>query len=256
VERLSELPEDADAASALQRIALQNGVPQRALAAPTDSGVWRLVHDEAEAHAAEAEWIAQATTRHSTATPTDLLVRRAVKAYGPALLHAGSGGNPVALAGLTLIVLALVCGWFALAAPAFLLLALAWAVRRCASVLIETERRALGLAPPALPREGGFGGVLDAAIGAIGAWAQPAVSGQGLIVRAFPAVMLVALVRIVPRAVDTRWGRWIEDRSLLSLLLTTSAIAGVAGVTIAALAAALALFGVIWPERPARLTRA
>jgi hypothetical protein len=61
VQRLTELPRDCDGFSALQRIALQGGVPQRLLpAVALAEGRWTLVRSEVEAHAAESHWIHRA----------------------------------------------------------------------------------------------------------------------------------------------------------------------------------------------------
>ncbi|MDE2436891.1 MAG: hypothetical protein KGM49_11585, partial [Sphingomonadales bacterium] len=62
VDQLAELPTDCDAASALQRIALQGGVRQRSIPSVADGHLfWTLVRSDDEAHAIEPRWIRQRT---------------------------------------------------------------------------------------------------------------------------------------------------------------------------------------------------
>jgi hypothetical protein len=100
IERLAPLPDDADPYSILQRVALQSGVPQRLLGEDVlAAGRWQLVRGEEDAHAVEVAWFRQHTLGDDALGPTARLARRGVRVIGPALLHAGSGGTVVAMAG-------------------------------------------------------------------------------------------------------------------------------------------------------------
>ena len=62
VERLNDLPADAEPTSALLRIGLQAGIAQRGVAEPAVSaGHWLMVRDEEAAHAAELDWMQRHT---------------------------------------------------------------------------------------------------------------------------------------------------------------------------------------------------
>jgi hypothetical protein len=258
IERLADLPADCDVASALQRIALQGGVGQTMLpAALRDEGAWRLVRSEAEAQAAEGEWIKAITAPAKGETPTDMAIRRAVRAYGPALLHSGNGGRSLGATALAVLLLALVVGWFGWPSFAFIIAAVAWVLRSASLLLREIERQALVGARPAASGEDVFGWIIDAALALIIAWNLSGLPpGSGLVARAFPAVMLVALFRLLPRALDGQWMRWFKDRGLISLGLAAVALGGLRAEVIGGLAAGLAILGAAWPPARPRLTRA
>ncbi|MEO5586970.1 MAG: hypothetical protein ABIQ81_04675, partial [Novosphingobium sp.] len=74
----------------------------------------------------------------------------------------------------------------------------------------------------------------------------------GLFIHAFPAIMLVAVLRLIPQILQAPWVHWLEDRGLFCLVLGATVVAagGMPSGVIAALAVALALVGVAWPGRP------
>jgi hypothetical protein len=258
VERLSELPPDCDAASAVQRIALQAGVTQTILPASLiEEGAWRLVRDESEANAAEAQWIKLHTSPGKAGSITDMVLRLGVRSFGPALLHSGSGGNSVAIAAALSLLLGLSFAWLGFASTALALCGLAWALWRGASLLLTIERHSLQIREPRIPREAVFGWLFDLALISAITWNQPGDSSfSGLAARAFAPAMLVAMLRLIPRAVDANWAPWLHDRTLLCLVLAICAIGGLPAGLIPGLAAVLALLGVAWPASAIRLTRA
>ncbi len=257
VERLADLPADCDVASALQRIALQGGVGQTMLPAGLrDGGAWRLVRNEADAQAAEAEWIKALTAPGKGHSPTEIAVRRVVHSYGPALLHGGSGGRSVGLSALLALLLALALGWFGWPSLAFLIAALAWVLRSAAALLVEIQRQALRRARPAVSGQAVFAGIGDAVMALIIAWNLTGLPpGTPFLTRAFPAVMLMALCRVLPRALDAGWTRWFQDRGVIGLALATIALGGLRAEVIGGLAVGLAILGAAWPSGPLRLTR-
>lgn len=259
IERLADLPADCDAASSLQRIALQAGLAQRMLPAGlAETGAWRLVRDEGAAQLAEGEWFRQHTGTAGAGSASEMGARLAVRSVGPALLHSGSGGNAVGFLALTAVLLALGAGWFLYSATALVLCAMADVLRRGASILLRIERHSLNLPRSVLPRELLFGWGYDVALILILSWSQAAAPGEGAFAHAFPAIMLVAMLRLIPQLIDAGWARWLEDRGLAALLLAVIAAAagGMPGGLLPALAVALAVVGVAWPNRPSRLTRA
>ena len=111
-ERLGELPADCDAVSALTRIALQAGVPQRMVPPQAREGAaWTLVRDEDEAHGLVAAWFRLHLGSPGAAAPGALAARALVRSLGPMLLHAGSGASVVTLGAGVLLLLALLAAW-------------------------------------------------------------------------------------------------------------------------------------------------
>lgn len=258
VERLSELPADCDIMSSLQRIALQSGVAQRMLPSNLrDSGAWRLIRDEGEAQRAEVELFREQTSLAGLTSASEFIARLAARAVGPALMHSGSGGNTVGILAAALLLLGAGAGWFQATVGALMLCTSADVLRRAAGLLLRIERQSLNLPRSVLPRELLFGWVMDIVLILILNWSQPLHFGGTGFLHAFPAIMLVAMLRLLPQIVAWRWTAWLEDRGLICLLLAfvVAAADGMPGGLIAGLAVALALLGAAWPDRPSRLTR-
>lgn len=256
VERLADLPADCDAASALQRIALQAGTKQVMLPSGLhDGGTWRLVRSEGEAQQAEGEWIKARTAANSGTTPTEVLIRSAVRTFGPALLHGGSGGHGLRIGAFLGLSLALGTAWFGLAVLAFLLAGLSWAARRCSELLLDIERQALLRSGSALAGEDAFAWLLDAVLVTVIAWNVAGIPDNlGFVGAAFPAFMLIAMFRLVPRALGGKWTEWLSDRGLVAIVLAAIALGGLQVQVVGALAAAFALFAAAWPRAPVQLT--
>ncbi len=257
-DRLMELPGDADPASALMRIALQAGVAMRPV--PDEirqGGRWLMVRNEAEAHEAEGSWMTRHTAR-AAATPGPFLARTLVRQFGPALLHGGQSsligtGMAAVLAGLGLAI-----AWFGWGTPGLLLGGASWVLHRGSAMLDEVRREAL--AQPAAPgwREVAFGLVFDVVIAAILVFAVPALPGQSALGRCFAPVMLIGLLRLLPRSFPSGWTIWAEDRLVLCLLLAAMFAGKVIEPGAPALAALLLLAGLVLPRdgNSPRLTRA
>ena len=249
VDRLNELPADCDVASALTRIALQAGIAQRQLPAELRDGLrWKLVRDEDDAHATEAGWIAIHIDDDMPGTPGSVLARLGVRQFGPAMLHAGSGGNTLAVAASATLLIAMGIGWFGLTAIAVLLCGIAWSVRHAATMLFRAERESLALPPLLQHREAVFGWFADTALVLILAWSAAAYPWLSIWQRGFAPLMLVCIVRLVPRAIEGRWAGWIGDRLLLGAILAIAAGAAVLPQTVSLLAVALAFAGIVWPS--------
>lgn len=256
IERLHELPADCDAISALTRIALQSGAEQRALPAEAREGLrWKLVRNEGEAHAAEAGWIALHLDGKAPLTPGTALARFAVRSFGPAILHAGSGGNMLAIAGSLGILLSLGAGWIGWTVAALTVWIAAWILRRAAALLMAVERESMALAPLRWPRESLFGWIHDGALIVILTWNIVPAADIPLWHRLFAPLMLLCIVRLLPRLSDRAWTAWLLDRSLLGLVLALAASGGWLGLAVPGLAAALALFAILLPSAMLRLTR-
>lgn len=249
VERLTQLPADVDAASTLLRIALQAGVPQRPIAGPEAGTVrWTLVRDDEQAHAIEADWLRRRLPEERPAAIGPWLARAAAQRLGPALLHGAGGPRALVWSALALAVFALGAGWLGLAWLGLLLAAIGWLVRQTAEQLQQVERKALLLPLPRWPDSALYGWVFDLLLVVLAGWSATAHAGRPHAEVFFAPAMLVALVRLVPRALSARWTAWIEDRSVLALGLMVAALAGQAGPAHHIGAAALALVGILLPR--------
>lgn len=256
VERLGELPADCDAASALQRIALQAGIPQRALPATgANAGLWTLVRSENEAHDLEPRWIRQRISGEQPRSPSRYLATLAVRAGGPAVLHAGSGSFAVIILALFIAMIGLVAGWFGYAVVGLLLCALGWIVRQAAALLTRIERDALGLPAPQYAPEAAYGWLLDVALVVLAAWGASVHAWQPHHDRFFPPFMLLALMRLLPGVLPRRWTHWLEDRGLLAVFLAGAVASGFGSVTFHVGAVVLALVGIVLSRDGIRITR-
>jgi hypothetical protein len=255
IDRLHELPDDCDVVSALTRIALQAGIEQRDVPVEARDGLrWKLIRNDSDAHAAEAGWIGvhlDGNEPHSVGT---VLASLAVRNFGPAILHAGSGGNIVAICAAMLGILALALGWAGFTASALLFCALAWITRRAAAQLLAIERESLALASEIALRVMIFDWALDFVMITIIAWNTATFSFLPPWQRIFAPFMLVCLVRLLPKIMERKWAVWLADRSLLALVLSISAGSGMLAPAVAALAATLGLTSAIWPAARKRLT--
>ncbi len=257
VERLHELPADCDVASALTRIALQAGIGQRPLPASARDGLrWKLVRNEGEAHAAEAGWIALHLDGDGPLTPGTAIARFAVRAFGPAILHAGSGGNILAIAALCGIMLALGAGWVGFAVAALLFWALAWVLRRAAALLLAVERELMALGPVRWPRESLFGGVHDVALIAILAWTITPFPASSVWLRLFAPLMLLCLAPAAAAPVGPAAGQLGSTTAcVLALVLAAAELSGFLIEVVHGLAALFALAAIALPNGLLRLTR-
>jgi hypothetical protein len=251
VERLADLPADCDALSALQRIALQAGLAQRELPGGLiESGRWLLVRDEIEAHAAEKQWIRLHTGPAEANTPTSMIARSVVRAFGPTLLHANSGSSALAIGSAALVLLAFGAAWFGFSSLAFGFAAVGWIVRKTGGLLARVEDNALLHARSLLTNETVFEWLLDLLLIAIMVMNWPDVGAVSPFYRAFPPIMLLALVRLTPRLIRRDWSAWLGDRLLLALVLIAASLAGYLPQAAQLLALLLALAGIALPEGP------
>ncbi|MGE3691426.1 MAG: hypothetical protein AB7F98_08605 [Novosphingobium sp.] len=256
VERLAELEPDCDTASSLMRVALQAGISQRLVPAEARDGVrWSLVRSEGEASAIEAGWIALHNDNGSIATPTSLLARLGVKLAGPAILHAGSGGNVPFLAALAVDAMAFGLGWFGWTIAALVLGALAWVGFGFAAMLRSVERASLCLGPDRWPPQAIFAWFHDLLLVAVLALNQQVLPWIGWSERIFIPLILLCIIRLVPRALENRWIAQVEDRAMLGSLLALACGFGVLNQAMPAAAAALGIIGILLPGGKSRLTR-
>ena len=255
VERIADLPADCDAASSLQRIALQAGVCQRPIPLLGQGDLfWILVRSEDEAHALEPQWIRHRTNDGAPHGPSRWLARLGVRWLGPALLHAGSTAFTVVIAAAAAAMLALGAGWLALAPLGLAFCALGWVLRESAVLLARIDSDA-GRPLRGLDSRYAYGWLIDAIVVVLAGWGSALEPWQPAYHRFFPVIMLVALLRILPRSLGPRAAAWLEDRALLALGLAAAIVAGAGSQAIHLAALAAALAGMVLPSLTSRLTR-
>lgn len=255
VERLADLPHDCDAFSALLRIALQAGITQRSLPpAGQGDGFWTLLENEEQAHALEPLWIRRRIRHIRPFNLTRGLARLLVRRFGPALLHAGSGSRFVTAAAVVLLVLALGLGWLGWPGPALAVAATSWLLGEASVVLKRIEADRVVPARRGISWHGLFDWSIDGLLVLLVGWAIPVEPATGPLEQLFPPLMVMALLRIVPRVLQHPWTAWLEDRALLAILIGLALLAGVAVPVIYGLAILLAACGILWPQGSSRLT--
>lgn len=256
VERLAELEPDVDPVSALTRVALQSGIAQRLVPAEAREGVrWSIVRSESEADGIEGGWIALLNVAAGPVSPGSLLARFGVRQAGPAMLHAGSGGNLPSLASLAIGALALGLGWLGWTVPALIFSALAWIGLTYGAMLRGIERESLCRGPDRWPRDAGLLWLQDAMLVAILIWSPAFPPWMGLLERAFAPIMLICVLRMLSRVFSGRWIAWVEDRAMLALLLAIASGMGRLGMVIPVVVVILGIVGIALPVRHSRLTR-
>lgn len=255
VEQLLELPADCDVPSALTRIALQAGIPRREVPTALREGArWRLVRGEAEAHVIEHDWLRFQMGEQHAPTPMTLLSRGLMTMLGPSLLHAGGGSMVVLLATFIALLMALGMGWLGLTIVGLFFTAFAGLLGRVAGSLRRVESASLSLPPPFFPLEKLSAWLVDIALVAVVVWSAPLAPWESFGHRLFPPLMLVLMLRLLPRNVDRALAPWIRDRIVVILLLATAVLLGflLEGVQIAVLL--LAVAAMLFPRRKPQLT--
>lgn len=257
IEGLADLPPDCDIPSALTRIALQSGIAMQPVPAAAREGArWKLVRDEAEAHAIEGAWIRLHMGEGQLPTPGILLSRLGVLAFGPSLLHAGSGWGLVALGAVAVMLLALGAGWLGYASIALVLCAIAWTIRRAAGLLERVEHDSLKLRQSPVSGEQVLGWLFDLEMILVILWSAPLPPWESVLTHVFPPFMLLALARLLPRVLLRGWIAWLEDRALLALLLALAALLGVLAPAVQVLAMLLAVAALLLSAGRSQITRA
>lgn len=255
VEQIAELPPECDAASALQRLALQAGVRQRPIPSADNANLfWTLLGSDQQAHALEPQWVRQRTSTNAPLGPSRAIALAAVRQFGPALLHAGTGAGHVAIGAALLAAIGLGMGWLGLAWVGLTVCAFGWILRQSAVLLTLIDGRVRPTSR-ALGSDLAYGLLLDAVLVVLSGWGVAPEPWQHAWERFFPSFMLVALLRIVPRIQPGRWTAWLEDRGLLALGLAAAVASGMGAELIHAGAVAAALAGIALSGLASRLTR-
>lgn len=261
IDRLMDLAPDIDPVGALLRIALQTGISVRSIPeAARAGGRWLLIRTEADAQLAEERWMVRHTSG-GPRTPGPMLTRFIVRNFGATMLHEG-GSSAVGLGlALLLLILALAAGWAGQLTGAFLLTGVARVLLSTSTLLLTLRRDALGQTPGWFWAEALLNIGFDLVLMVLLVMALPALPGQALAERAFPTVMLIGLLWLLPRLLAGAWLPWLEDRLTLAAFLALLAAAGVLGPSVPGMSVALMVAGLAMSARqreanPPSITRA
>lgn len=255
VEQLGSLPPDCDVVSSLQRIALQAGVRQQPIGQIGAGGAfWLLLRSDREAHAVEPQWIRQHIADPLPASPFRGLAMLAVRGFGSAMLHAGSGSPVAVAAAVFAALLALIAGAFGFVATGLIFCALGWLIREFAGLLaqVESESDPHRMIAASLTA---YGWAIDALLVMLLGLAVTPTHPMHLAERFFPALMLVALLRILAGIYRGQWSRWIGDRGIIALVLLGAVGGQIASQTAHLGAVAAAALTLIVLSKNSRLTR-
>lgn len=254
VERLNDLPSDADPVSALLRIALQAGITQRMVPqSVSNDGRWLLVQDEAQAHAAEDLWMDRQTSGlgHS---PGMGLAAWLSRRFGAAMLHAGSGASAPGIAGLALLAMAAGSAWLEVPTLGLALLGGAWLVQRVGTIITRAQADSLGLGRGILSRPEPFGVLLDSVLMGVLLAVPSLVPGEPTWLRAFAPLVLIGLVRLLAGVMAERVSAWFEDRLILAIVLAALGVAGLLPFAVPGLSIILIVAGIFLSRRRGKLT--
>jgi hypothetical protein len=238
VERLDELPEDAEPIAGLLRIARQGGVPERPLAeSELAEGRWQIVRTADSAHAIEAAWLGRRLAAVSPFRPTAWLARFALRRFGARLVGARRASTLVSALSFALIAAAVAASWFAIPWPGFAVLALAAVTTEIADRLIVLRRSIFVIETRPSRTIFTLRVTWDLALVVIGALAIDASRVQ----RLFPPLATVGLLRIVPPWPESGWRALLADRGVIAVVLAIAANIGLSEA--AFMAFALLLIG-------------
>ena len=249
VERLNQLPPDADANSSLLRIALQGRVPLRNLPeAVLSERRWALLGSKAQLAELEPEWFRRHVAPPPAFAPGRAAARIAMRGVGAKLLAKGWKPSFLAGGGALLAALGVGAAWFGMPIVGILACGLGWLALEAGAALGSfAAAGATGEARPdrTVPMARIVIDVLLVAVLALalsGGWAE----------RVFPAMVLIGTARAAGGLIPAKWAELAEDRAALALLLAVAALghALLPAIELLSLSLIGAILGI------ARLTRA
>lgn len=239
VDRLDQLPDDAEPVAGLLRIARQAKLPERPLPeAELSVGRWQIVRTPEAARALEPSWLRRRLPPCSAFRPTAWIAGAILRHYGGSLPGTRRSVGGLLAGALVSLAGALVAGWFGLAVLAFALLALAALLIEASEALrllgrsiflarIESSRLLFALRL-----------MWDGALVAVGALAIEGSRAH----RIFPPLVTAGLLRIAPPWPLAGWRALAGDRGLLALLLALASALELAEAGFMVLSLALILF--------------
>ncbi len=221
VERLTQLPPDCDAASALLRIALQAQVPERHL----DESVLRqqklaLVGDASRVTEIEEYWQIANIPRPSMYAPGRSIASLTMRKMGAASILA-RGLKPSLFKGAGLAIAAAGCAasWFGAPAAGIAAGGLGWLAAQAGTALGRMMHVGIAEKPSSEGADFAIGWAFDVLLVAILAFALTGNWPD----RLFVPVVMLAFLRLWQNLAKGRWADLAHDRLLLAAILAVAA---------------------------------
>ncbi|RZA29240.1 MAG: hypothetical protein EOP02_05080 [Proteobacteria bacterium] len=224
VERLTQLPPDCDAVSALLRIALQGRVPYRALPeALLAERRWALIRNHAQLAELEPAWLQRHVAAPTPFAPGRALARIAMRRMGTRLL--GKGWRPAYLSGMGIVLAALgaVAAWFDQGVMGIAACGLGWLGVEAAGAL-GSIARAGAEDGSSDDRSGTLAGIF---IDVLLVWVLALTLSGIWYERIFAPIVLILAARLSGSLLEAKPADMVQDRALLALLLAVAASTGI-----------------------------
>ncbi len=251
VERLTQLPPDCDAASALLRIALQAQVPERQL---PESVVAQqklaLVGDASRVTEIGEQWQIANIPRPSIYAPGRSITSLAMRKMGASILAKGLKPSLFKGAGLTIAAAGCAASWFGVPVVGIAAGGLGWLAAQAGTALDRMMHVGIAEKPSSEGADFAIGWMFDVLLVAIltfalyGSWPD----------RLFVSVVMLAFLRLWENLAKGRWADLAHDRLLLAAILAVAAGFDVTRTVIQVICAGLilVLLGVVGAQ--SRLT--
>jgi len=224
VERLTQLPPDCDAVSALLRIALQGRVPYRTLPeALLAERRWALIRNHAQLADLEPAWLQRHVAAPTPFAPGRALARIAMRRMGTRLL--GKGWRPAYLSGMGIALAGLgaVVAWFDQGVMGLAACGLGWLGVEAAGAL-GSIARAGAEDESSVDRSGTLAGIF---IDVLLVWVLALTLSGIWYERIFAPIVLILAARLSGRLLEAKPADMVQDRALLALLLAVAASTGI-----------------------------
>ena len=222
VERLSELPPDCDAISALLRIALQGRVPEKILPeAVLAEGRWVMIQSSAQIAGLEPDWFRRHAARPTPFAPGRALARIAVGALGGRLLGRGVKPGLFTALGIAVAGMGVAGGWLGQAVAAIAACGIGWLLVEYGSALRWVAGAGSGDARPDERKGLAFDQPIDLAFMAVLALAMSEAPDS-----LFAPFIFIGLLRLAGWLFTQKWAEFLQDRALLAIILGLAAAFG------------------------------
>jgi hypothetical protein len=172
--------------------------------------------------------------------------------FGPGILHGGYGSRSVAAAAMVVVASALGAGLFGYVASAFLACGLAWIIARLAGLVVRIEEAASAVASP-VALATALGWLIDLVIVVLVVWRSPLLPWETWWGRGFAPMVLLLVLRLLPRALDRPALAWCEDRAVACIVLAVAAALGQVDIAIGVIVLVLLAGGLALASGPDRL---
>ncbi|MCB2045603.1 MAG: hypothetical protein H6915_06575 [Novosphingobium sp.] len=227
VERLNQLPPDCDAVSALLRIALQAGLPQRELPERLlAEGRWVRLSSQSEADQLEPQWLRRLLPAPDPFAPGNTLANWLIGRWGMSLLDRGVSARVLVSLAFVVALVAIALGWHFSVIAGLLIAMAGWMLGRSGIALGQVEKSGAARTGEGGRLASALEWVVDLALAmllAMGAGEQFTAWPD----RLFGGLFLMAGLRILAAVRRRGWSALAADRLILPIILALCSAIGV-----------------------------